>query len=248
MLSTPKQAREMRARPQLVWWLALVSGIAIIGAMSFLWGSRTAAPASSAQVAVNPASKVVYVTRETTRLVHAPEVLPVPAIVSDPPAIQLAQDPEPQVVFVDRPVPVIVEVRVEVEKTVLVEKEVLVPVALPQDPRLVLDSSAGSAPAPLPQWLKVGTLVYWYQPDGRHKSGKVTALNSDFVIVAWTSGKSQHTADFARQHFEPKARPRIQPVTVPAAVAEEELTRRGVSRRDSDQQEQLNASWGNRKR
>lgn len=251
MPSTPAAPRTARLSSVSVWWLALGSGMAIFGATAFLWGQRAAETGS---VGLNPeAPTVIYVPREVAR------ETPVPVATTQtgsfqsqavvPPEDHTAgPTPLPQIVYVDRPVPVPVEVRVEVEKPVVVEREVLVPVVLPPDPRLLAGINQGDAPQSLPAWLKIGALVFWYQPDGSHRSGKVTATNSDFVVVAWSTGKSQHSADFARQHFERKARPRTQPPAFPAATAEEEVVRKGVSRGDAAQQEKLNAAWSNRRR
>lgn len=251
MPSTPAEPRAARLVSMSVWWLALGSGMAIFGSTAFLWGHRAAGvdAAGSGPALPTPIYMPREVTRETPVAVATTKAAPSQNLPTNPPASAAGgSTPVPQVVFVDRPVPVPVEVRIEVEKTLVVERKVLVPVVLPPDPRLVAGTVQGDSPQSLPGWLKVGTLVFWYQPDGSHRSGKVTATNSDFVVIAWSTGKSQHSADFARQHFEPKARPRTQPPAFPAATAEEEVVRKGVSRGDAAQQERLNAAWSNRRR
>lgn len=247
MSPAPAKPRLPRPLHPAVWWLALATGVTIISATAFLWGSQTAAQPSATmrQQGYTPTPRPNTETHQPARVSVAalPAAKPVdrePEALAEPVVIT-------RVVYVDRPVIVEKETVTEVvvEKEVIVEREKLVPVPAPNQ-RVTL--AQDNAPPALPTWMKPGALVFWYQPDGTHRSGRISTMNSDYVVVLWSGGKAEHTADFASKNFESKARPRTTPSKLPAAVAEEEVKRRNTTAGDAAQQEKLNSAWSNRRR
>jgi len=251
MSPTPDKPRQARVVASSVWWLALVSGVAVIGATGFLFGQRSAQGAS--QTAPQDAPRVILVERvvETERVMPAPRYIECEvereAIEPAKAAPAAPQLPVTRVVYVDLPVVIEKEVVREVVKEVIVEREVQAALPANLAPKDTLAPIAGDVPTPLPAWMKVGAVAYWYLPDGTHRSGKITALNSDWVVVLWPTGKAEYSVDFARTHFERNGRVRRITFTAPAAVAEEEVKRRGLSANDAAQQDKLNNAWNNRR-
>lgn len=240
MPSAPDRPRPARQVSSSVWWLALAAGVLVIGAAAFLLGSRLSPPTQVVYVPkvvstpAAPAPAPVVIERVVERTVEVPAPLPA------------APDPVPagatRVVYVDLPVKVEVTVEKEVIREVV--REIVVETPVPAS-----DATLDAAPpAALPAWMKPGATVFYYPADGKQRSGRISALNSDFVIVLWSGGKGTYEADFARANFEQNPRPRKTSLNLPAAVAEEELKCRNATKSEAEQQEKLNAAWSNRRR
>lgn len=242
MPSAPHRPRPARQVSSSVWWLALATGVVLIGATAFLLGSRVMTQPQVVYVPrvvsapAAPAPAPVVIERVVERTVEVPA--PSPA----------APDPAPagstRVVYVDLPVKVEVTVEKEVIREVVREVVVEKPVPVPA-PAATLDAAP---PPALPAWMKPGATVFWYPADGKQRSGRITALNSDYVIVLWSGSKGTYEADFARANFEQNPRPRKTSLNLPAAVAEEEVKRRNATKSEAEQQDKLNAAWSNRRR